>query len=231
MRIYDRYRFGDMLDLMLLDDRQYRSPHPCDTDSRTTKRPVDCPERLAASRSLLGTAQEAWLDGSLAAAKGRWTVIAQQTLMSEVNRGGQGERGYMVDRWDGYPASRLRLLDSLVRHRVANPVVIGGDVHSFWVSDLKRDFAAKGPVVATEFVGSSVTSEGPAQTTVERALAANPHLKYGRGDKRGYVAMELTGRALTAQFEAVDNVHEPQSAVHRLKSFAVETGRPGAMAA
>jgi alkaline phosphatase D len=137
----------------------------------------------------------------------------------------------MVDRWDGYPASRQRLLDSLVSHRVANPVVIGGDVHSFWVSDLKRDFAAKGPVVATEFVGSSVTSEGPAETTVERALAANPHLKYGRGDKRGYVAMELTARALTAQFETVNDVHDPKSGVQRLKSFAVESGRPGAVPA
>lgn len=231
MRIYDRYRFGDMLDLMLLDDRQYRSPPPCYTDSRTTKRPTDCGERTHADRSILGGAQEAWLDGSLAAAKGRWTVIAQQTLMSEVGRGSQGEKGFMLDRWDGYPASRQRLLDGMVRHRAANPVVIGGDVHSFWVSDLKRDFATRGPVLATEFVGSSVTSDGPAQALVERSLAANPHLKYGRGDKRGYVAMDLTARAMTAQFEAVDDVRDPQSGVRRLKTFAVESGKPGAVAA
>ncbi len=231
LRIYDHYRFGDMLDVMLLDDRQYRAHHPCVTDSRTTKRPVDCAERTRADRSMLGAAQEAWLDASLAAAKARWTVIAQQTLMSEVRSSIQGERGFMVDRWDGYAASRQRLLDDIMRHGVSNPVVIGGDVHSFWVSDLKRDFATKGQVIATEFVGSSVTSNGPAQALVERALAANPHLKYGRGDKRGYVAMELTPRTLTTHFEAVDDIRDPRSAVHRLKSFVVENGKTGAVPA
>ncbi|TWT15277.1 alkaline phosphatase [Reyranella sp. CPCC 100927] len=231
LRIYDHYRFGSMLDVMLLDDRQYRSRHPCVTDSRTTKRPVDCSERTRPDRSILGAAQEGWLDGSLATAKARWTVLAQQTLMAEVGRGGQGEQGFMVDRWDGYPASRQRLLDSITRHRIANPVVIGGDVHSFWVSDLKRDFATKGPVVATEFVGSSVTSNGPSQAAVDRVLAANPHLKYGRGDKRGYVAMELTPQTLTTHFEAVDDVQDPQSAVRRLRSFVVENGKTGAVPA
>jgi alkaline phosphatase D len=214
---------------MLLDDRQYRSPHACVTDSRTTKRVVDCSERLRPERTMLGAAQEAWLDASLAGARGRWTVIAQQTLMAENGRTDLGERGFMLDRWDGYPAARQRLLDGCVAHRIANPVVIGGDVHSFWVSDLKRTFAAKEPVLATEFVGTSVTSDGPDRALVERTLAANPHLRYGRGDKRGYVAMELTAKALVAQFEAVDDVRNPQSAVRRLTSFAVEHGRPGAV--
>ncbi|TXL75456.1 alkaline phosphatase [Vineibacter terrae] len=230
LRIYDRYRFGDMLDLMLLDDRQYRSPPPCSDDSRVTKRPVDCAERRSPERTILGKAQEAWLDDSLANAKGRWTVIAQQTLMAEIDRGSDGKPGYMVDRWDGYPAARQRLLDGLVRHRTANPVVIGGDVHSFWVTDLKRDNAAASPVVATELVGSSITSDGPSQATVDRALAHFLYLKYGRGDKRGYVAIELTGKALSAQFEAVDDVRDPQSGVTRLKDFVVENGRPGAVA-
>jgi alkaline phosphatase D len=44
---------------------------------------------------------------------------------------------------------------------VASPVVIGGDIHSFWVTDLKTDFRdPASPTVATEFVGTSVTSFG-----------------------------------------------------------------------
>ena len=230
LRIYDRYRFGNMLDLMLLDDRQYRSPPPCGDDNRITKRPVDCAERTHPDRTMLGQAQEAWLDDSLAAAKARWTVIAQQTLMAEINRGSDGKPGFMVDRWDGYPAARQRLLDGLVRHRTANPVVIGGDLHSFWTTNLTPNGTADGPVVATEFVGSSITSDGPRQELVERALANFPHLKYGRGDKRGYVAMELTTKALSAHFEAVDDVRDPKSGVRRLKDFVVESGKPGAVA-
>ena len=42
-----------------------------------------------------------------------------------------------------------------------NPVVIGGDIHSFWVTDLKADFREPASTtVATEFVGTSVTSLG-----------------------------------------------------------------------
>jgi alkaline phosphatase D len=229
MRIHDRYVFGDLLDLMLLDDRQYRDPQSCGTDSRTSRRAMDCTERISPSRSLLGEAQEAWLDESLAASRARWTVIAQQTLMAELNRGTADQPGFNLDRWDGYPAARQRLLDGLVKHRIANPVVIGGDVHSFWVSDLKRDFATDGPVVATEFVGSSITSEGPSAESVQRALQANPHLKYGNGEKRGYVAIEMTGGSLATHFEAVDDVRDPQSGVQRLKSFTVESGKPGAL--
>ena len=84
-------------------------------------------------------------------------------------------------------------------------------------------------MVATEFVGSSITSEGPSAESVQRALRINPHLKYGNGEKRGYVAIELSAASLAAHFEAVDDVHDPQSGVHRLKSFAVESGKPGAL--
>ena len=45
-----------------------------------------------------------------------------------------------MDRWDGYPAARKRVFDSIVSNKLANPVVIGGDVHSFNVNDLKLDF-------------------------------------------------------------------------------------------
>ncbi|KZD11940.1 alkaline phosphatase D family protein [Oceanibaculum pacificum] len=226
LRIYDRYRFGDLLDLSLLDDRQYRAPHPC---GQNRSGAADCAERFAEARSLLGRDQEAWLDGALKDASGRWTVIAQQTLMAELDRKSGPEKAYNLDGWDGYVASRNRLLASIETHKPANPLVLGGDVHAFWVADLKKDFAdPASPTLATEVVCTSVSSQGPSAATMEAGRQDNPHIRYGRGDKRGYASLELTPKQALFGLEAVDQVDTPDGAVSRLASFAVEAGRPGA---
>jgi alkaline phosphatase D len=136
-----------------------------------------------------------------------------------------------MDGWDGYPNARRRLLDSLVAHR-RNPIVIGGDRHAFFAADLKQDFARPdGPTIATEFVGTSITSDGPSESSVRKALAENPHLVYARGDRRGYATVVLDARHCTVGFEALDDVRDARSAVRRLTTFVVEDGAPGAKAA
>ena len=230
--IYEHYRFGDMLDMLLLDDRQYRSAPACVHGGRPTWVP-DRPERTEEARAMLGRPQERWFDARLGDGKGRWTIVAQQTLMAEARRkDAEGGDRYWMDGWDGYPNARRRLLDSIVTHKVRNPVVIGGDRHAYFAADLKRDFARpRDATVATEFVGTSITSEGPSESNVRKALADNPGLTYARGDKRGYATVELSARSLTVGFEALDDVKDAHSAVRRLATFVVEDGSPGAKAA
>ena len=226
--IYERYRFGDMLDVMLLDDRQYRSPPACVGEARPGT-VADCPERTLEARSMLGSQQEQWLDRQIASAKARWTIVAQQTLMAELDRPNEGGHRFWMDGWDGYPNARRRLLDSIAAHKPRNPVVIGGDRHAFFVADLKRDFSqANGPVLAGEFVGTSITSQGPSAASMQQALKANPQLKYGRGDKRGYATAELTASRCTIGLEGVDDEKQKDSAVRRLATFVVEDGVTGA---
>jgi alkaline phosphatase D len=230
--IYEHYRFGDMLDVLLLDDRQYRSAPACVQGGRPTTVP-DCVERTEEARTMLGAAQERWLDARLGDSKGHWTIVAQQTLMAEAKRrdAEDGDRFWM-DGWDGYPNARRRLLDSIVAHRVRNPIVIGGDRHAYFAADLKRDFSRpREATIATEFVGSSITSEGPGESSVRRALAGNPDLIYANSEKRGYAVVELDARSLTVGFEALDNVKDLDSAVRRLATFVVEDGAPGVKAA
>jgi alkaline phosphatase D len=228
--IYERYRFGDLLDVMLLDDRQYRSAPACVGGGRPATVP-DCDERSSEARTMLGAQQEAWLDRQIATAKSRWTIVAQQTLMAELERKSEGGQRYWMDGWDGYPNARRRLLDSIARHKPRNPVVIGGDRHAFFVGDLHRDFRRpEGPAIATEFVGTSITSEGPRANSMRDALAANPHLKYGRGDKRGYATVDLTPARCTVGFEALDDEKRRDSSTGRLATFVVEDGITGAKA-
>ena len=163
----------------LLDDRQYRSHEAC------SKRPAgggsnvvdaaECAALADPARTMLGAEQEAWLDAALAGTRSGWNVIAQQTLMAQLDRQpGAGKRVW-TDGWDGDPAARRRLLDSIAARRPANPVVIGGDVHAHWVADLKPDFDdPHSPVVASEFCGTSITSQGPSQNFVQAGTRREP---------------------------------------------------------
>lgn len=232
MKIHTRVDWGRLASVHLLDDRQYRSHEVCSKrpggGGSTVVDAAECAALAGPMRTMLGAEQEAWLAAGLAGTRSAWNVIAQQTLMAQLDRKpGEGKRVW-TDGWDGYPAARRRLLDALAARRSSNPVVIGGDVHAHWVADLKLDFDdPHSPVVASEFCGSSITSQGPSQNMVEAALAENAHLKYGRGDRRGYVRVEIKPKQFAADLRAMESVQTRDAACGTLASFIVEDGRPG----
>ena len=230
--LYDSYSFGELATFFVLDDRQYRAHHACPRPDRGGSNVVEvCAERLAPERSMFGGAQEAWLRNGLAQTRARWNVIAQQTLMAQFDRKQGPGQSFWTDGWDGYPAARARLLNDIAQLKPSNPLVIGGDVHCTWVADLKPDFDdPQSPVVATEFCGTSITSQGPTQKQVQAALAENPHLRYGNGAKRGYMKVEIRRDACTVALRALDNVRRADSNITTAATFVVENGRAGFVA-
>jgi alkaline phosphatase D len=240
MRIYARYDWGRLARLHVLDDRQYRSHQACAPMGRggSTSVGAACRERLAPQRTLLGLEQEAWLAQGLASSRARWNILAQQTLMAQCSQAqadSEGEGRFWTDGWDGYPAARQRLMRDIARHHPSNPVVISGDVHSFFASDLRSDFyrpaSPANPVLATEFCGTSVTSNSRPQARTEQYLAMNPHIAYGRSDRRGFAVMDLTPDHATVLFQGLDDVKSASSAMATLARFGVENGRPGVLPA
>ncbi len=229
-RIYRQLKFGQLAEINLLDDRQYRSSQPCPKPGRGGANVVEnCQERLDPKATLLGERQEAWLAAKLASSKGRWNVLAQQTLMAQQDRkAGEGQK-FHTDAWDGYPAARDRLMDTLQSTKVTNPIVIGGDVHSYWVADLKRDFnRSDSPAIATEFCGTSITSTPPDEDMIQTAKSEGPHIKYATGLHRGYTVMTLTNQSLKADLRVVANHRDPDTTVRTLASFVVTDGKAGA---
>lgn len=238
LRIYGRYDWGRLARLHVLDDRQYRSHQACAPAGRGGSTSVGalCDARLAPERTLLGREQEHWLAGGLASSRARWNILAQQTLMAQCSQAPVGMAGggrFWTDGWDGYPAARRRLLDDIARHRPANPLVISGDVHSFFACDLRSDFnrpaSGANPVLATEFCGTSVTSSSRPQSRTEQYLAMNPHIHYGRSDRRGFAVVDLTPGEATVLFQGLDDVRNASSAMATLARFRVEDGRPGVL--
>ncbi|MFT4102670.1 MAG: alkaline phosphatase D family protein [Burkholderiaceae bacterium] len=214
---------------MLLDDRQYRSHQACPPPGRGGGRVVrDCASLSDPSRTLLGFEQERWLDQRLRASRATWTLLGQQTLFSRADRRpGPGE-AFSTDTWDGYPVARQRLLDSIAGSRAPNPLIIGGDVHANWVSGVRADFdRPDSPVIASEFCGTSITSQGTSPARHDEARAENPWFLLAESRHRGYGLMTLDARRCLTELRIVDDVRRPDPAVSTLAAFEVLAGQPG----
>src|SRR5690606_34136360 len=158
MQLYRHAPFGRLADFFVLDTRQYRSDQP-NADRRSTLND----EALNSRNSLLGPQQRDWLQSRLLASHGTWNVLAQQVMMGLVgfqNREGE-DLVYSMDQWPGCAHERMALMEFLADRRVPNPVVLTGDIHSNWVNNLRVDDRQPDTaIVATEFVGTSISSGG-----------------------------------------------------------------------
>ena len=217
LRLYRTLRYGQLATFHVLDTRQYRDRQ-------------DLPRRTDPRRSLLGFDQERWLLDQLGRSTATWDVLAQQVMMMRrLGRPGAGPETLNPDAWDGYAASRDRLLHGLTERRVANPVVLTGDVHVNFAGELKTDFDdPDSATVGVEFVGTSISSGGDGtdlDNTGRDILAANPHLKF-HNKQRGYVRCRVTAEQWRTDFLVADKVSTTDGTLSVRKSFVVSAGRP-----
>ncbi len=236
MRLHARFDWGDLLRILVLDGRQYRSRGACTGPGKGgghVETLQSCPEPADPARSMLGAAQERWLYDALSRSPTRWNLMAQNVLMARMmGRRADGTLGAWTEAWDGYPANRARLLTHLAEARIANPVVIGGDNHAFWANDLKPDFDdEKAPPVATELIGGSITSHGPSYEATMKIVAENRHVRFFDSRQRGYAVAELTPKHMVTRFQVVSDAADPAATRRTLASLVTENGKAGAVMA
>ena len=225
--LYRRLRFGRLASFHVLDTRQFRTDQPCDDGLKPA-----CAGVFDPTATMLGAQQEEWLNDGLSDSRSVWNVIAQQVMFMRWDiRAAVGAPVpfFNVDAWDGYAAARQRLLDFLAAKTPANPVILSGDIHSSWAADINEDQDSQSGIVASEFVGTSITSDFPASfiPLVQATLPSNPHIKYFEGGKRGYVKFQLTPERLRAEFRYVDSILTAVSPVKTLKTFEIKAGYAG----
>ncbi|WP_405410158.1 alkaline phosphatase D family protein [Streptomyces decoyicus] len=224
-RLYRRIQYGQLAQFDILDTRQYRSDQAYGDGWH-----VPGPESLDPARTLTGAAQERWLTDGWRQSSARWNVLPQQVTFSE-RRNATGA-GYQLsmDAWDGYAASRDRVLAGAESAGVDNLVVLTGDVHVHYAFDIKKDFKDPGSRTAgVEFVTTSIASgkdgaDKPANW--DTYLAANPHLKFYNG-RRGYLTVTLDQDTARADYRTVSAVTTPGAPVRTAASFVTEAGDPG----
>ncbi|MBB4858712.1 alkaline phosphatase D [Novosphingobium chloroacetimidivorans] len=232
MRLYRQLDWGRLARFQILDDRQYRSARACHplglltAHRRGPSIVAPCPELGDPSRTMLGKAQEQWLDASLAGSPATWNVLAQQTQMTPYPRRdpeapSSPRRLQTVDTWDGYDATRDRILDAWQRHRTSNPLVIGGDIHAFVASELQH----QGRPIAPSFIGGSITTFA-GDTLLKANTAENPLYRFADNTVRGYGRVDLTAKAADVTFRAIVDPNDPMTSAYDLARFHVGAGTP-----
>jgi alkaline phosphatase D len=231
--MYRTLAFGRLATFQLLDTRQYRTDQACGS---AVDIGAPCPDVDSPDATLLGDTQSRWLSRALDESRARWNLIAQQVMVGPVNFAPTLPDGGIVnlDQWDGYTSARGSLVKQLAK-LAPNPVVLTGDIHSSWVHDLVAETnGASGTsdrVVATELVGTSITSSFPLESVVQGAVASQPTIKYFEGTKHGYVRAEVDKEQLRADFRYVSGIGSPTATIETGASFVVEAGHPGAQPA
>lgn len=225
MQLYRRRQYGRLAQFDILDTRQYRSDQAYGDGWQ-----VPGPESEDPARTLTGATQERWLIDGWRDSKATWNVLPQQvTFAQRKDRATPGHK-LSMDSWDGYPASRQRLLEGWQSAGRDNLLVLTGDVHVHYGFDIKADFddpASK--TLGTEIVTSSITSGGNGSdkpANWDTYMAANPHLKFYNG-RRGYAVVTLGQDAARAEWKTVSAVTTPGAPLTTAGSFVTEAGNPG----
>ncbi|MEW1956596.1 alkaline phosphatase D family protein [Kineococcus sp. NPDC059986] len=226
LRLYRGVEFGTLASLSVLDGRQYRTV-PAGTWG-------EGPEVRDPAATMLGREQERWLDRRLHSSRARWNVLGNNVMVAGLDHDGPTGDVVWHDSWDGYPVARERLFRSLESSRASNPVFVTGDWHSTFVSDVHRQVErpADSPVIATEFVGTSISSNGDREVYgpyYGPMIAYNPQVRFFDGDRRGYVLCTVTPGQWRTELRMTPTVSTPDAPSATWREFVVEDGRPGAV--
>ncbi|MFJ5783648.1 alkaline phosphatase D family protein [Streptomyces hydrogenans] len=225
MRLYRRLRFGRLAQFDVLDTRQYRSDQAYGDGWQ-----VPGPLSEDPGRTMTGAAQERWLLDGWRASDARWNVLPQQVVLAERRDRSTADFKLSMDSWDGYPASRQRILAGAESAGVENLMVLTGDVHVGYGFDLKADFRDPASrTLGTEIVATSIASgkDGADRpSNYDKLMQANPHLRFFNG-RRGYVTVAFGEESARADFRTVPYVTTPGAPVTTAGSFVTEAGNPG----
>jgi alkaline phosphatase D len=157
-QVYRHLVHGRNVDLILLDQRQYRADQPCGDAVAPPCADYNQP------RAFLGRKQMKWAKNRLSGSKATWKIVGSETMMmpAQVTAGSY----YGFDNWQGYPQEREELLAHIKNEKIDDVVFITGDIHLFLAGDVRTNLG-NGESVAVEFVGGSITSQNFGETNVD----------------------------------------------------------------
>jgi alkaline phosphatase D len=217
--VHRRMHWGRLATFHMLDTRQFRDDQACGDGFKA------CADARSTDRSLPGLRQEKWIADGFADSRARWDVLGQQVFFGRRDRSDTPDESVSLDAWDGYAASRHRVIRSWERAKVRNPIVLTGDVHAPWASEVLADFRDPGSaVVGSEFITSSISSGGDGydEPTGQHPWAAyNANLKFWT-NLRGYVNTRITKDSFTAEYRSIPKVSVPDQPAYTRARFVVD---------
>jgi alkaline phosphatase D len=162
---------------------------------------------------MLGFEQERWLDKGLKASKRTWKLLAQGTQMSSTSIPAPAGRAYWNEAW--------------ADNHIKNVVSLGGDVHMNVAAYLRpAPNDPNSPIVASEFVTTSVTSRGMGEKALGFVRDNNPDILHARSDERGYSLISVTPSQVRCDFRTTAMPAGSEAGFKTQASFVVEKGNP-----
>lgn len=225
MQLYRSASFGRLAEFFVLDTRQYRTDQPNGDGGKPLNE-----EALKHTNTLLGKTQRGWLQSELISSISTWNVLAQQVMMEMVAFGPKEEPRYSMDHWNGAAHERIGLMRFIADRQIPNPVILTGDIHSNWANDVRIDDRQHdAPIVASEFVGTSISSGGKgdkAPAGIDVLMSNNPGVKF-HNRERGYVRCTVTPDRWQSDYIVAEDVTIANGPVVTRASFVTEAGQPG----
>jgi alkaline phosphatase D len=188
-RIYRSFKVGNLIDIFLIDGRQYRDEMAC----RPTFNPKDDCYKVAFSegRTLLGNEQKNWLINNLKNSKSTWKLIANNVMFMDLFK---DNKPLNVDQWDGYYFEKMEILKNI--KDIRNVVFGTGDTHVFYFGEVIYN---KKPI-AYEIITAGVSSPSSLKAISDTILKQNPHIKFMNAEYRGYVILDFYKDSLNVYF-------------------------------
>jgi alkaline phosphatase D len=225
-RIYESYRLGKLVDLLLTDERQYRDAQPCNDAILQGCADAENP------RSMLGNRQLNWFLRTLKRSPATWKLWGTEVMVM-ATRLAPGVTA-LVDAWDGYAYERKLILDYILDNNVSNVAALTGDIHTFFAGTAYTT-GDKGPPVPgraalPEFVGGSATSTGLVEATglspedLAVLAAPNPHIDFFDFIRKGYGVVEVRPKELTCELKAVDHLRPNRGIPVTIAKYSVPLG-------
>ena len=206
-RLWRDLEFGDLVDLVMTDERLFRDP------PREAIPTVDNvgPHREPPGRSMLGDEQREWLLETVTDSDATWTVWADEVLTMPLRLGSGPLSLYPVQGgWDGYTRERQRIAEHIAQADVDNFVTVTGDMHCYIAGYQQTSYpgrvtggegVAQGERFGVEFMTPAITSinvaealhltRGKRKQITEPLLSwlipkMNPHIDFFDSHNWGY---------------------------------------------
>lgn len=132
---------------------------------------------------------------------------------------------FNLDAWDGYPAARDRLYQS-IRRAGSRPLVLAGDSHAFWANQLSdRDGTAIGVEFGTSAISSPSIGDSLPQVPLGTLLEqASPEVAFCDQRAKGYILLTLTPQQATGDYIAMSTIYAPKAEARTLRRVSIKAG-------
>lgn len=269
-RLYRTLRYGSLFEFIIPDLRSYRDVQLLqygDANWQGTN-PDFLRQAANPERSMMGSGQFQWFSDTLTASQAQWQIVANEVMFAPmtlpdsidprvhswlVDKLGVPDQGFPlnVDQWDGFMAERQRIIDLIAGNDMRNVVLLTGDIHSSWASDIPRDIFSYraqrgGQAAATEFVAPSISAPGffesvasspelaePMRAVVGGAQEAlklmDPWYKMIDFEHHGYLTIDVTPERVRADWRFTADVLTPDTPFFDGPSYQALAGQPGAV--